>query len=191
MHDPIAIELDEDERWVVFRRTRREQRGEFARDLMQLPPGFTLPDVLEAALATGLVVAKNSSLFLDAKTGCNDLAKYIDAMLSYFQAPEKPAPRLARVVKQIRRQFDADELPLWSFAWLDLVVREDIAEAARENVDPWGADRLELEFAAVRDGRVAEAIDAYRARSEAPGERRLAKSKRSRTGERKRKGKTG
>jgi hypothetical protein len=191
MHDPIAIELDEDERWVVFRRTRREQRGDFARDLMQLPPGFTLPDVLEAALATGLVVAKNSSLFLDAKTGCNDLARYIDAMLGYFQAPEIPAPRLARVVKQIRRQFEVDQLPLWSYAWLDLVVREEIAEAARENVDPWGADRLELEFAALRDRRVGEVLEAHQARLEAAGEHRLAKSKRSRTAQRKRKGKTG
>jgi hypothetical protein len=190
MHDPIAIELDEDERWVVFRRTRREQRGEFARDLMQLPPGFTLPDVLEAALATGLVVRKNSSLLLEATTGCNAMAGYIDAMLGYFATPRKPSRRLARIANQVREVFDVDDsLPLWSFAWLDLIVREDIADAAREKVDPWGADRLELEIAALRDRRVAEMMEAHH-RGTIGGER-LAKSKRSRTGERKRKGKTG
>jgi hypothetical protein len=190
MHDPIAIELDEDERWVVFRRTRREQRGEFARDLIQLPPGFTLPDVLEAALATGLVTRKNSSLFLDARTGCNALAGYIDAMLGYFKAPGKPSPRLSRLAEQIRDGFEVDDsLPLWGFAWLDLIVREDIADAARENVDPWSADRLELEYATLRDRRVAEVLESHRSRTS--GEGRLAKSKRSRTGERKRKGKTG
>jgi hypothetical protein len=189
MHDPIAIELDEDERWVVFRRTAREQRGEFARDLMQLPPGFTLPDVFEAALATGLVVAKNSALFLEAKTGCNALAEYVDGMLAYFASPGKPTPRLARAIKQIREGFEAPEsLPLLSFAWLDLIVREDIAEAAREKVDPWGLDRLELELAALRDRRVAEVLEAHAART--AGEGRLAKSKRSRSG-RKGKGKTG
>jgi hypothetical protein len=192
MHDPIAIELDEDERWVVFRRTAREQRGEFARDLMQLPPGFTLPDVLEASLATGLVIAKNSGLLLDSKTGCNDLAKSIDAILGCFKAPGKPTPRLARVVKQIRAGFDVeDSLPLWSYAWLDLVVREDIADAARESVDPWGSDRLELELASLRDRRVAEALQIHRGRTSAAGEHRLSKSKRSRAGDRKRKGKTG
>jgi hypothetical protein len=191
MHDPIAIELDEDERWVVFRRTRREQRGEFARDLMQLPPGFTLPDVFEAALATGLVVRKKSSLFLEATTGCNALASYIDAMLAYFTAPGKPSRGLARIVEQVREGFEVDEsLPLWSFAWLDLIVREEIAEAAREQVDPWGADRLKLEFAAIRDRRVTEVVEVHRMRTETE-ERRLAKSERARGGVRKRKGKTG
>jgi hypothetical protein len=191
MHDPIAIELDEDERWVVFRRTRREQRGEFARDLMQLPPGFTLPDVLEAALATGLVTRKKSALLLEATTGCNALASYIDAMLGYFAAPGKPSRRLARIVELVREGYELEEsLPLWSFAWLDVIVREEIAEAAREQVDPWGADRLELEFTAIRDRRVADVLEVDQRRTGAE-ELRLAKSKRTRRQVRKGKGKTG
>jgi hypothetical protein len=158
---------------------------------MQLPPGFTLPDVFEAALATGLVTRKKSALLLEATTGCSTLAGYIDAMLGYFAAPGKPSRRLSRIAEQVRQVYSLDDSPpLWSFAWLDVIVREEIAEAAREQVDPWGADRLELEFAAMRDRRVVEVMEVHRGRSGAD-ELRLAKSKRKRGSERKGKGKTG
>lgn len=165
MHDPIAIELD-DGKWVVFRRTQREQSGDYARGLLELPPRFTLADVCQAALASGLVVEKNNQFFLDAATGCKALADYIDGILEYFESAGTPGLELKRVIQEVHDHFDVDEnMPLWCYAWLDLIVREDIAEAARGQAQPWRMDRLVLELAALRDRRVNEAIDAQRARS--------------------------
>jgi hypothetical protein len=170
MHDPIAIELDDDGKWIVFRRTQREQSGDFARGLLELPPRFTLADVCEAALATGLVVAKNNQFFLDAATGCKALAVYIDGILGYFEAAGSPGPALARVIQEIHDHFDLDQdLPLWCYAWLDLVVHDDIAEAARSESQPWRMDRLVLELAALRDRRVTEVIEAHRAQAAGGG----------------------
>ena len=191
MHDPIAMELDEDGKWVVFRRTHREQGGDFARGLVEIPPRYTLADVSAAALATGLVVARNDHFLLDATTGCNALASYIDRLFGYFEKPGKPGPELKRVIEQVRERFEVDEtLPLWSFAWLDLIVRDDLADAARSEADPWAADKVTLDLAKVRDRRLEQVLAAHR-QAASPGELKQAKSRRTRTGRKKRQDKTG
>jgi hypothetical protein len=191
MHDPIAMELDEDGKWIVFRRTHREQGGDFARGLLELPPRYTLADVSAAARATGLVVARNDDFLLDATTGCNALANYIDRLFGYFEKPGKPAADLKRVIEQVRRRFEVeDDLPLWSYAWLDLIVRDDLADAARSEADPWAADELTLDVAKVRNRRLKEVLEVHR-RMTTAGEKKLAKSGRTRTRKTKRQDRTG
>jgi hypothetical protein len=191
MHDPIAIELDDDGKWIVFRRTLCEQNGDYARGLLGLPLRFTLADVCEAALATGLVVERNHQLFLDAATGCKTLAVYIDRMLGYFDRSDSPGKELERVIQHVRSRFDAEEtLSLWCFAWLDLIVREDIADAARNEADPWRTDRLDLDIAKARDRRVGQVMESRRQQSAATG-RLLATSERSRRGDNQPNEKTG
>lgn len=190
MHDPIAIELDEDGKWVVFRRIKREQRGDYARGLLELPPRFTLADVSQAALASGLVVAKKKQFLIETTTGCNALASYIDRMLAYLEDPLTPGRELERVIEQVRERFEApEELSLWSYAWLDLIIRDDLADAARD-ADPWGADQLTLDLAKIRDRRLEEVLEIH-GRITSAGKKQLAKSGRQRTRKAKRQDKTG
>jgi hypothetical protein len=187
MHDPIAIELDDEGKWIVFRRTQREQRGDFARGLLELPPRFTLADVYEAALATGLVISRNRELFCSATTGCNALARYTDEMLGYFDRPGRPGTRLKRILRQLDDHFELEEaLEPVRVAWLDVILREDIADAARSEVDPWGTDRLVIELERLRDRRIREAVEAQR-QSATGAEYKLAKSQRTRSSQKRRK----
>ena len=79
--------------------------------------------------------------------------------------------------------------PLWSFAWLDLIVRDEIADAARSEADPWVSDRLELNLAKLRDRRLKQVLQVHRSR--AAGELKLAKSARKRPSKRKPQDRTG
>ena len=106
-YERLIVEFDEDG-WVTFRMADRPP-AEQSRAEFQPPKGFGLNEVLEAAGATGWVVDRQGSLWIDPATiysgsaGCTLLANFVLEMLYYFDAPNAPSKRLMRIKQAVER----------------------------------------------------------------------------------------
>jgi len=166
-HERIMIDAD-DGGWVRFTRSHGFG-GRNSHDSLEIPPGFTLDDILAATDATGWVVERRGERWIQEHTGCDQLARTVEQMLSYFDHPDVPNGELRGVKDQIDACFgdavDDVEIPLWAYAWLDLVLREDLADAARSASAPWKHDRLMIDVGKLRDARIRELRHRYSPRA--------------------------
>lgn len=182
LHDRLFIEFDEDTRWVSLRTESRS--GLVESDGFELPAGFSLRDVQDSLLATGFVAEVDGDLMLPAQTGCQALRHMIGEIFSYFSASNQPTSRLLRTKQSVDdyllNRGTAVTLPLWAYAWLDMTVREDLADEARSVQDLWITPDVTLEIQKHREQRVAEVLDRYSTGVEATMPR-MAPSLRTRT----------
>ena len=98
-YDRLSVEIDE-EGWVAFRVPDKPPAGPSHAEF-QVPKGFALDDVLEAARATGWVVDRQGGLWIDRPTDCTVLANVVLEMLYYFDAPHAPSKRLMRIQQAV------------------------------------------------------------------------------------------
>ncbi|HUY36027.1 MAG TPA: hypothetical protein VMV69_25030 [Pirellulales bacterium] len=183
-YEPILIEPD-DCGWIRFTRPRG-YGGAHSRDSLEIRPGFTLEHVLAAVDATGWVVERNGERRIQDHIGCDRLARIVAEMLSYFDGPDEPNDVLRGVKEQIDSCFDAAHdgsgIPLWACAWLDLVLRDDVADAARSANTAWNADLLTIDVGKLRDERIRELRRRYPESPATPEVQRMADSARIRGG---------
>ncbi|MHC4404912.1 MAG: hypothetical protein ACYTG0_35140 [Planctomycetota bacterium] len=182
--DRLTIEFDGDDGWVAFR-TAREPGGESSARLFKLPDGFTPHHVLAAAVATGWVFERSGQYWIDSRITCKLLVDYLDEMFEYFKAPGEAGSRLDRVKQQIDDCLADDDdrpaLSMWTYAWLDLALRDDVADEARNTDGLWRKPSLTLDLDRHRESRLQEVLRRHAAPPEAR-EVRMAPSSRARRG---------
>ncbi|HVC93924.1 MAG TPA: hypothetical protein VND64_09545 [Pirellulales bacterium] len=181
-HERIMIDAD-DGGWVRFTRSHGFG-GRDSRDSLEIPPGFTLDDILAAIDATGWIVERHGERCIQDQIGCDQLVRTVEQMLSYFDRPDGPNGALLVIKDQIDACFgdavDDLEIPLWAYAWLDLVLREDLADAARSASMPWKNERLMIDVSKLRDARIRELRHRYSQPRAVPEAQRIAGSARTR-----------
>jgi hypothetical protein len=76
---------------------------------------------------------------------------------------------------------DGGAMSLWSYAWLDLIVREDIADAARSHEDLWTREAVILDARSTIRRRIDELRQRAADFRDAAATRRMAPSQLRRT----------
>jgi hypothetical protein len=157
--EPLGIDYDDHGEWVTLSRGADSLAGTF------LPrAGFKLKDLIAALLATGWVRERAGTLVVDRSVNCQRLADFVEEMLDYFDGPGRPTSRLLDVERTVAARLgDAlpGTVPLEAFAWLDLVVREEVADVARSVADVWSNAVLTIRVAEIRDRRLRELVARY------------------------------
>ncbi len=140
---PLFIELEQ--HWVTFRKA-----GDGKAILgFKLDDAMNLDDVVAAACATGWVLCDDGRCWVGDSVDCDALSEYVREMLSYFVRSGEPRKELLRLKDPITRYWNENRqrqpLSLWACAYLDLAVREDLAEQTSEVADLWSRPLVELE----------------------------------------------
>jgi hypothetical protein len=153
--------------------------GQYA---LELRRGFSILDVRAAVLATGWVEEKSDELHLVTWISCLALGDFVQEMFSYFNRADEPREELLRVVEAVEALAPASAplelIPIWAYAWLDLIVREDLADDARSIADVWPQQTIKLTSEQHCRERAAELIARY---TPSDLRRTLAPSQRRRT----------
>jgi hypothetical protein len=175
-YERIVIEAD-DGGWVRFKRPRG-YGDRHSQDSLEIRPGFTFEHVLAAVDATGWVVERNGERRIQEHIGCDQLARIVGEMLSYFDRPDEPNDVLRAIKDQVAARLGDDDadIPLWAYAWLDLVLREEVADAARSASTLWQQDHLTIEVGQLRDERVRALCRRYAEAQEKPAAQTTAGS---------------
>ncbi len=181
-YERIMIDADVDG-WVRFTRTHGFGAGN-SHDSLEIPPGFVFDDILAAIDATGWVVERGGERWIQDHIGCDQLVRTVERMLSYFTRSDEATDELRDIKDQVDARLkdavDEVEIPLWACAWLDVVLREDLADAARSASAPWEHDRLTIDVGKLRDTRIRELRDRYAQPRAVPAAQRIAGSARTR-----------
>lgn len=158
----LVIEFDEDDDWVKLRRESSEAGDEA---LFQLAPGFSLDDIRTALLATGEVREHGSDLVAAQDASCRRLGKLIGEMFTYFDGPDRPSSELREIQAAVAdyglTSATCPAIPLWALAWLDLAVREDLADDARSRGGIWSNPDFVVHAEAHCRHRVGELLQRY------------------------------
>lgn len=191
--DRLVVEPDDDG-WVHFRRPS-SHAGRFARDLLQIPSGFTVNDILSAVEATGWVVERNGELWIEDHIGCQRLSNVIGQMCWYFDRSGVPSLQLLKIKELVDAYLvqaypeNYFFIPMWAYAWLDLVLHEQVAEEAGSSEHLWNKERLTINVDQVRYRLINELGERYS--KPARVEHRVAGSIRMRTNGKRRSGSAG
>lgn len=143
-----------------------------------LREGFSLANLHEALIATGWARVEERHYRLDCHVRVDFLADVLSNMLNLFDAPESPSRELLAVrtaVAEHQHELGSDiAIPDLALAWLDVIVREDIADEARCSEQIWSQANLSIECLSHRQRRIKELLVRY---SQSAGvEMRLAPS---------------
>jgi len=143
-----------------------------------LREGFSIEFLREALLATGWVRSDGDQFRLTSHVRTEFLCDVLSDMLNLFDAPDQPSRELRDVAAAVANyQIElgsAIDVPLLALAWLDAMVREDIADEARSALRTWSKESIPVECQAHRERRMKELLQRYAAAE--PAAVRLAPS---------------
>ena len=162
----LTLESDEDDRsvWLITESTS----GIRQKEIVWLREGFGLDDVREAITATGWVQQDGDELRFtsagDSLCG-RTISDVLEDIFGYFNAPGNPTDEL-REVQSAVTEYEAMresklDIPLYAYAWLDMTVREDLADEARSARDLWATSTVAIDLARNRERRVEELFSRY------------------------------
>ncbi len=142
MHrDKLRIEIAEDDGWVKLHAFVPGGVEEEA--WIELHRGYSLADVRSALLATPWVTEAGEELCLDSGISCRALGDFVTEMFAYFDGPHQPGRQLLQVKQAVEQSYLDQEsqtaISLWAYAWLDLAVRDDLADDARSLENVWAS----------------------------------------------------
>ena len=179
-HDKLIVESCEP-LWAVLRVIRDGETAD--QSWLPLTSDFTVDDVAEALLATGWVQRGADHQLVSAGKSCRALGDVVTELFTYFVRRNEPRAALLRVQEAVAEYESVRELapriPLWAYAWLDLVVREDLADEARSAQSVWEQRPLTLRTQEHCDRRVQELVARYAETAAKTG--RMTPSRRSRS----------
>ena len=139
--------------------------GAAASERIALHEDFRLADVEAALLCTGCVAPQGEHWQFHSDIRLKSLRDLLEQMLGYFQAPGVPGSELlavhAAVADYAAKRDLRPHIPWLAYAWLDCMVRDDLADEARSAGQIWSRDSLEVDCAAVRERRVSELLHRY------------------------------
>jgi hypothetical protein len=142
MHgETLTLQCDEDDRVVWLLHCGgglvRDRRSIWLRET------FDVQDVRDAILATPWVSCDDAddALVLLPGARCETIRDVVQQMLGYFDAPGVPSPQLIDIKSAVQR-FHGETAPeqnlsWYAYAWLDVMVRDDIADQARSAEGIW------------------------------------------------------
>ncbi|MEQ8789703.1 MAG: hypothetical protein RIC55_25640 [Pirellulaceae bacterium] len=141
MHaESLTLEYDQDDHlvWLVF----SDHGAALERTSIWLRDGFGLGEVRDALLAVGWAVSKEQGeLRLANGARRESIRDVVQEMLGYFDAPGVASRELIDIKSAVARcAASVDSLPelsWYAYAWLDVMVRNDIADEARGGRDIW------------------------------------------------------
>jgi len=161
--DKLWVSYDDDDGWVTFH--QKSFFGDVRTGSFQLDRGFTIDHVHEALLATGWVGQRGDGYVADSSVSCQDPCDTVKEMFHYFKAPGVPHEDLVRIQNAVNEydlvQDAAVEIPLWAYAWLDLIARDKIADEARSVRDIWSDRQLTIDLEEHCDRYVGELVARY------------------------------
>jgi hypothetical protein len=164
MGDKLTVDANSEDGTVWFVIT--SSSGLQYKELLWLREGFGIDDVCQAVLATGWVrQLEGGELRLTSDIRCETLRDMVEAVFGYFIEPGVPGIQL-REIQSAVSEYDSvfalrRVIPLYAFAWLDVILREDLADEARSANRIWVKSNLALDLARLRDRRVAELVARY------------------------------
>jgi hypothetical protein len=130
-----------------------------------LREGFSLANLHEALIATGWARFEEQHYRLDCHVRIDFLADVLSNMLNLFDAPEQASRELLAVRAAVTAQqgdLGSDiAIPDLALAWLDVIVREDIADEARSSEQIWSQSNLSVECLSHRERRIKELLVRY------------------------------
>lgn len=137
--ETLTLQFDEADRvvWLLH------CAGGLVRDRQSiwLRDAFDVRDVREAILATPWVSCDEAdeALLLLQGARCETVRDVVQQMLAYFDAPGAPSPKLVDVKSAVERFHGetGQNLSWYGCAWLDVMVRDDIADEARSAEGIW------------------------------------------------------
>jgi hypothetical protein len=159
----LTITASDAGRWVELRtKSGGRATGQYAFELRR---HFTCLDVRAALLATGWVEERKDELHLVNWIGCATIGEIVQEMFSYFDRADQPREELLKVIEAVESLAPSgaalELIPIWAYAWLDLIVREDLADEARSAGDVWRERTIKLTTEQHCRERVAELIARY------------------------------
>ena len=103
----------------------------------------------------------------------------LEELLTYFNRPGEPCEELVHLRQVVLAEHDvpqevAARITWYAYAWLDMRLRNDLADAARTAAGVWEIDQLSIETARYRHRRVQELIARARPASLTTGGRLAA-----------------
>jgi len=155
-------DFDDDGGWAILLTSESSALGR-NRGLLTNVHGFSREEIIEAACSSGWVVCEDEVLEVDDEVGCEELANLIERIFDeYYEGPGNPNEWLLRIRDEIDNYLGEHdlEMPLVAYAWLDLFVREDVADEARRT-DPWLGDSLSVTLNNKRNRRVEQFAQRY------------------------------
>ena len=164
----LTLELDEDDHviWLITKSSGGIQH----RDLVRLRESFSLDDVRSAVLATGWVSQDGEELrftsaFDSHRLFARSLSDVVEDMFSYFNSPDDPTDELLAVQLAVAEYEGAGEprldIPPYAYAWLDIMLREDVADEARSTKDIWAKSEVTIELDRNREHWIEELLSRY------------------------------
>lgn len=161
--DKLTFDYDSDEHtvWLIVTSASGVQQKE----LILLRDGFGVDDVSEAVMATGWIGQVGDEMQLVQDISCASLRDVVDAMLGYFVQSGVPGIELKEIQSAVSEYDSVHELrgvlSPYAFAWLDIMVRDDLADVARSATRIWSKSKIVIDVARHCDRRVAELVAHY------------------------------
>jgi len=180
----IQIDYDDgDLDWFVLREIDVANGRQVAKSLLA-SNGFDLRQLRDALLATGSVHDREGCLVPQRDVTALALSKFVSEMFEYFLTPDVPGPEL-RVVRVAVDAYDEashyeNQIPMFAYAWLDIMVREDLAEEVRGTLDVWDRSPLAVDRQRCCQRRVEELFARYEVDAAGQAANRMAPSSRRR-----------
>jgi hypothetical protein len=154
--------------------------------MLALQQGFNDQMILEAVAATGWTRERDGQWSLQNSKSCRDLVQLLNEMLTYFDRPQEPSPEILRIKIQIDELLEDEaeaeagfDLSFWHYARLDLLLREDLAKAARELTGIWEEDVHQLDVGRIRGQVIHRFRQEVQAQSTLPAGRMAASARAS------------
>lgn len=130
-----------------------------------LREGFSVEFLRAALLATGWVRSEGDQFRLTAQVRIEFLCDVLTDMIGLFETAEEPSRELreieAAVAAYQEQVGSAIAISPLALAWLDVIVREDLADEARSAVRIWDAENIAVECEAHRQRRIKELLQRY------------------------------
>jgi hypothetical protein len=131
------------------------------REGIWLREGFSVRDVYAAIEATGWAQRHGDAWQMLVDIRCELLRNVVEEMFTYFQASDLPTPELLTVQSGLAAYcMDGamDAVPLLACAWLDVMVRDDIADKARSVKNVWSEGSISIDCEALCERRAMEVL---------------------------------
>ncbi len=158
----LSLEYDKDDRavWLTVDSTYGIQQ----RQAIWLRDEFTLAHIQAAILATGWASQNDGEYRLSSDIRCEQLCAVVEGMLDLFDAPDIPSRQLQDVQTALQQDVipPADtNISLYALAWLDVMVREDLADAARSETAIWHKSAISIDVEAHCHRRITELMSRF------------------------------
>lgn len=176
--DALRLEYEDDQHivWLMIASEATETK-----DPLRLRSGFSPVDVCEALSAAGFIEPRGADWILTTDSRCETMRDVAQQMLEYFDAPGVPRNELLEVQAAVSQYTmvpeSGVEIPLMACAWLDVIVRQDLADEARNADAIWNRPQVVIELESICDRRVEQLMQRL-AQTLEP--KRMAASRRSR-----------